>query len=207
MTKVNGTPRHITIPEGVDRPALEAVLSDRSGAPAIVAPPHPRYGGSIEVPVVQAVFRALVDGGTMPLAFNWRGVGASEGRVSDELDDAVEDYAAACDFVAGADRRLLAAGYSWGAAAALRVAAARVDVSRLVLVAPPLTMIPTLPIREVRHPMLILVGSADCYAPYEQLQKLVAGNGSARLEVIDGADHFFALDGVAQVEARIAAYL
>src|ERR1700752_3812022 len=105
---------------------------------ALVAPPHPLYGGSMTSPVVGEVAFGCQRAGCATLRFEWRGVGASAGRPSGDAADADADYAAAlahlADTVTGS---LLAAGYSFGAAAALRVAHRHPRVRRLVLVAPP----------------------------------------------------------------------
>jgi hypothetical protein len=188
-------------------PALEAVRSAADATPAVVAPPHPLYGGSIDVPVVAAMIRALERSGHAPLAFNWRGVGGSGGRASGELADAIEDYSAAADFVATASARaFVAAGYSWGAAAALCVAARRDDVESLLLIAPPVAMTEQLPWHAARITIHVVVGSADPFAPVESLRRIVAeiDRPNVRLDVVDGADHFFTLGGIEEVERLVA---
>jgi alpha/beta superfamily hydrolase len=105
---------------------------------AVIAPPHPLYGGSLESPVVAELAFACHRHGIATLRFNWRGVGASAGEASGDAAIADEDYAAAlahlAETVPGA---LLACGYSFGSAAAVRAAERSPRVRRLVLVAPP----------------------------------------------------------------------
>jgi alpha/beta superfamily hydrolase len=163
------------------------------------------YGGSIEVPVVTALFRALVACGHGVLAFNWRGIGASDGSASGELRDAEQDYCAAVDHAA-ADRPFTACGYSWGAAAALAVASRTPRAERLILVAPPVAVahIPTL--AQLARPAHIIVGSNDAFAPVEAIERWMAGAHDGKLSVIDGADHFFAAGGTDEIERLVAAH-
>ena len=105
---------------------LEGVWQKGAGRGAVIAPPHPEYGGSLEHPVVSELAYGLYKAGIASLRFNWRGVGASQGRVSGEWKAAEEDYSAAVEQVAATmPPPIVAAGYSFGAAAALRVGSAR----------------------------------------------------------------------------------
>lgn len=158
---------------------------------AVVAPPHPEYGGRLDHPVVTAVVAALAHRGFATLAFNWSGVGESEGRVSGDLACAEADYGAALDELArrGVASPLVAAGYSFGAATALALAE-RVD--RLLLVAPPVMMLGAEPLRRCPRPVAVVVGDADQYAPAERVRTLVPERHDRRLAILPGVDHFFA---------------
>ena len=46
---------------------------------AVIAHPHPLFGGSMDNKVVQTLARAFVQCGWQAVRFNFRGVGASEG--------------------------------------------------------------------------------------------------------------------------------
>src|ERR1700712_761929 len=57
---------------------------------ALVAHPHPLYGGTMENKVAQTLARAFVGLGYVTARFNFRGVGESEGTYDDgrgEVDD------------------------------------------------------------------------------------------------------------------------
>ncbi len=57
---------------------------------AVIAHPHPLFGGTMENKVVQTLARAFVAGGYQAVRFNFRGVGASDGHYdagAGELDD------------------------------------------------------------------------------------------------------------------------
>ena len=105
-------------------------------AVAVVAHPHPLYGGTMDNKVVTTVARAFVDKGATTLRFNFRGVGGTEG-VHDEGRGETEDCLAVIAHahkVAG-ELPLWLAGFSFGGAVAVR-ASARAEFAHLVLVAP-----------------------------------------------------------------------
>jgi uncharacterized protein len=57
---------------------------------AVIAHPHPLFGGTMENKVVQTLARAFVQSGWRALRFNFRGVGASQGEHDEgrgELED------------------------------------------------------------------------------------------------------------------------
>ena len=175
--------------EGVFRPGA---AEDVRGA--VIAPPHPIYGGSIESPVVNELSWAAAKNGIASVAFNWRGVGASSGAPSGDATDADEDYAAALAHVAETvSGPLVACGYSFGSAAAVRAVEAdqsgRID--RLILVAPPPALIEPERIANLEIRVLVLVGAEDTLVPKDVVSLALLDAPGVTLEVIPNADHFF----------------
>src|SRR6187402_2768264 len=80
---------------------------------ALVAHPHPLFGGTMDNKVVQTLARAFVQCGWTAVRFNFRGVGASEG-VHDEGRGEAEDLAAVVARVAP-EGPIALAGFSFGA--------------------------------------------------------------------------------------------
>ena len=64
--------------------ARRVASQDASGV-AVVAPPHPLYGGTLHNPVVVGIAEGLLRAGVAPLAFNWRGIDGSEGMRTADL--------------------------------------------------------------------------------------------------------------------------
>jgi uncharacterized protein len=174
------------------RHTLEARLSQAAQARelALVAPPHPLYGGSIGNPVVRALERSFQARGLATLAFNFRGVGASTGEPSGDAGDALADYLAAARGAAGETPIAWLSGYSFGACAAL-AAALELQVGRVLMVAPPLALLDPQLLARFSGELRIAVGSQDDYAPLTELRDLLASVPGARVEVVEDADHFF----------------
>jgi alpha/beta superfamily hydrolase len=186
--------------------ALEGIFIRGEGeepAGAVIAPPHPLYGGSMDSPVVTELSWALKQTGHATVRFNWRGVGASGGAPSGEHADADADYAAALTYLEDtASGPLVAAGYSFGAATAIRMARSNPRVRRLLLVAPPPALLDAEALAGFRGRALALVGDRDAFAPLDELRALWGEDESRRLEVVPDADHFF-MSGLADV-SRLA---
>jgi uncharacterized protein len=103
---------------------------------AVIAHPHPLFGGTMDNKVVTTLARAFSESGAATFRFNFRGVGASEGT-HDEGRGETEDMLLVIEHakeIAGA-LPLKIAGFSFGGAVATR-ASGRVDFAQLVLVAP-----------------------------------------------------------------------
>ena len=103
---------------------------------AVIAHPHPLFGGTMDNKVVTTLERALRERGAATFRFNFRGIGGTEGT-HDEGRGEAEDMVAVIEHakgVAGA-KPLWIAGFSFGGAIAVR-ASLRVEFARLALVAP-----------------------------------------------------------------------
>ncbi|MAE93514.1 MAG: hypothetical protein CL910_02530 [Deltaproteobacteria bacterium] len=159
---------------------------------AVVAPPHPLYGGSMDSPVVNEVAYACFSAEMDTTRFNWRGVGASSGEPSGEAKDADADYGSALDHAAlGVPGKLVGCGYSFGAAAAVRVAGRHPRVKQLVLVAPPPALISPDEIAATGKEVLIVTGADDDLAPAGALQSALADSPGVEIVILPGTDHFF----------------
>jgi len=196
----------ITIPVvGEDR-VLEAVWQAGGPRGALVAPPHPLYGGSFEHPVCNELAFAFYQEGLASIRFNWRGVGASQGQVTGDPAAAASDYAAALAHLAETlDGPLIAAGYSFGAAVALRVALAEPRVAALVLVAPPPSLLDPVPLEAAAKPIHVITGGQDRLASSTELRERLRGVPGVHLSEIADADHFFARGLPALVDLARAA--
>jgi alpha/beta superfamily hydrolase len=116
---------------------VAAQLPASPRAVAVIAHPHPLFGGTMDNKVVTTLARAFTEGGCATYRFNFRGVGGSGGEHDEgrgETDDMrrVIEHARA---EAGASLPLMLSGFSFGGAVATRTSC-RVDFAQLVLVAP-----------------------------------------------------------------------
>jgi len=166
-----------------------------AGAPrgtAVIAHPHPLFGGTMDNKVVQTLARAFVASGWTAVRFNFRGVGASEG-VHDEGRGELEDMLDVVGQLAP-EGALAIAGFSFGAFVASHAAeklwAAR-DIRQLVLVGTAASRfsVATLP-AEAHERMLVVHGEADDTVPLAAVMDW-ARPQSLPVTVIPGGGHFF----------------
>ncbi|MDP3796973.1 MAG: alpha/beta hydrolase [Polaromonas sp.] len=155
--------------------ALEIALDAPAGLSrgmAIIAHPHPLFGGTMDNKVVQTLARAFLHCGWTAVRFNFRGVGGSAGS-HDEGRGELEDLLAVVQHVApiaggeaGEGGNALAlAGFSFGAFVTTH-AFARLDpvrpIEKLVLVGTSVSRAPAAPIDAAAHlKTLVVHGEQD----------------------------------------------
>jgi hypothetical protein len=188
-------------------PRLHARHARGPRAAAVVAPPHPEMGGRMHHPVVDAMVAGLGAAGVATLRYDWRGAGQSTGALTGDPLAARADYAAALAHLAGMhDGPYLAAGYSFGAATALAVGADDARVSRMLLVGPPAGLLRAEFLDAFTGDILVIVGDDDSYAPVPRVRAILALYPRVRLEVVPGADHFFATGGLERIAPLVTAF-
>ena len=178
--------------------AIESRLHVARGTgAAVVAPPHPLYGGSMTNPVVEVTVEALLELGVSALAFNYRGTEGSEGVATSSLEASTADYLAAVKALrAEMPGPFIAAGYSFGAGTALLSVREESDVLGLVLIAPPIGMLRVEDLNACSGRVLIVIGDDDEYTPLSELQTMLTHVPKVQLEVLPGVDHFFHFGGL-----------
>lgn len=176
----------------IDGPAgrLEIVVTDpgegRSGY-AVIAHPHPLYGGTLENKVVQTLAKAMHALGYAALRFNFRGVGESDG-VFDEGPGELEDFMSVADFAKRrfGDVATLLAGFSFGSYVAA-CAAQQLQPHQLVLIAP---AVGRFPLGDVPKQTLVVHGEKDDVVPLDDVLNW-ARPQQLPVVVFPGAGHFF----------------
>jgi alpha/beta superfamily hydrolase len=176
----------------IDGPAgkLEAVINDpgekRSGI-ALIAHPHPQFGGTLDNKVVHTLAKAFFELDYVALRPNFRGVGASQGRY-DEGNGETLDMLAVAEYAKQqfGDLPLVLAGFSFGALVQSRVIK-RLPAEKLVLIAP---AVERFDIGTVPANTLVIHGDQDEVVP---LAAVLAWAKPQQLQVIvlPGAGHFF----------------
>jgi len=204
---LNGAAGRIDV--AIDRPAQGAVRGI-----AVIAHPHPLYGGTRDNKVVQTMARALLTLGFVCWRPDFRGVGDSAG-VHDEgrgetddlivvVDAARAEQAKAHPEVDGAALPLVLAGFSFGTFVLSRVAArlneAGKPASRLVFIGAAASRFT---IETVPADTLVIHGELDDTVPLQSVLDW-ARPQDLPVVVIPGADHFFhhRLTGLKQLLLR-----
>lgn len=144
-------------------------------------------------PVVYAAAHGLADADYETLRINFRGVGESTGRYDDgrgELDDATTALDALLAERTDEPREILVAGYSFGAATALRLAHRDPRITRVVAIATPVAMLDADVLVSSGRPRLFVHGESDDLAPLAQLRERLTQSAADELVVLP-TDHFF----------------
>jgi uncharacterized protein len=179
-------------PAGRLEALYEAPADTRAIGVAVVCHPHPQYGGTLQNKVVHTLARAFVARSFLALRFNFRGVGASEGTFDDgpgELQDALAASRAAQQRCP--DGPLWFAGFSFGAAIAIR-AAAESDADGLVSIAPAMSRVKGSSLDQPACPWLIVQGDEDDLVNVDDTIAWVNDlEPGPELRIFESAEHFF----------------
>jgi uncharacterized protein len=171
---------------------IETVVDRPERAPrgvALVAHPHPLYGGTLDNKVVQTLARTFVELGYVSLRPNFRGVGASEGAHDEgrgETEDLLRVIAHGKETFG--DLPLVLAGFSFGAAVQTQVWQ-RAQPERVALVG---VAVGRFPSETVPADTLVIHGEVDETIPLVKVLDW-ARPQELPVVVIPGADHFFHL--------------
>ncbi|BEP39822.1 MULTISPECIES: alpha/beta hydrolase [Variovorax] len=175
--------------------AIEVQRDQPAGTPrgiAVIAHPHPLFGGTMDNKVVQTLARAFVASGWTTVRFNFRGVGASEG-VHDEGRGELEDMLDVVGQLAP-EGPVAIAGFSFGAFVASGAVAklwAGREIRQIVLVgtAAARNNVAALPL-EAHERTLVVHGEADDTVALSAVMDW-ARPQSLPVTVIPGGGHFF----------------
>src|SRR2546428_1881736 len=165
---------------------IECAVDSPESSPrgyAVIAHPHPQFGGSLDNKVVQTLARGFVQLGYEAWRPNFRGVGQSAGSY-DEGRGEVEDLAAVVAQIN--DKRIVLAGFSFGAAMQARLAA-RVKPEKLVLVG---TAVINFDVPPVPRGSLVIHGEQDTPVPHAAVLDWARPQDPPLL-VAPAAEHFF----------------
>ena len=159
---------------------------------AVIAHPHPLFGGTMDNKVVQTLARAFIGAGWTAVRFNFRGVDASEG-VHDEGRGEAEDMLAVVQQVAP-DGPLAIAGFSFGAFVAINALQSlwgTREVQRIALVGPSVERVPPPPLPADSHDRVLVVhGEQDDTVSLAAVMDWSRPQ-SLPVTVVPGGGHFF----------------
>src|SRR3954462_12711295 len=168
-------------PAGRIECAVDVPSSTARGS-ALIAHPHPLYGGTLDNKVVQTLARSFVQLGYEAWRPNFRGIGQSAGKY-DEGRGEVEDLRAVFQQLKGP---VVLAGFSFGAAMQAQFSQ-KAQFERLLLVGVAVANFQTPP---VRADTLVIHGELDETVPLAAVLDW-ARPQDLPVVLVPGADHFF----------------
>ena len=185
---------HLLVPGPIGN--LEVVIDHPASSArgfALVAHPHPLYGGSLDNKVAQTLARAMIELGYVSLRANFRGVGRSEGA-HDNGEGETDDMVALAAYLQKrfGEQPLVLCGFSFGAWVQTRVAK-RVTATRIVLVGLATGALGEgrhYPAESVPNDSIVIHGDLDETVPLANALAW-ARPQELPITVAPGCDHFF----------------
>ncbi len=179
-------------PAGAIEALRDAPVPGEIRGVAVIAHPHPLFGGTMQNKVVQTLARAFVQCGWQAVRFNFRGVGASAGTYDEGRGEAA-DMLAVIEQVAPSGSLALA-GFSFGAfvtSHVTRTLSPARSLEKLVLVGTAASRFEVAPVApELHEQTLVLHGEQDDTVPLASVMDW-ARPQSLPVTVIPGVEHFF----------------
>ena len=180
---------------------------------AIILHPHPQFGGTMNNPIVHALYYVFVRRNFSVLRFNFRGVGRSQG-LFDSGQGELSDAATALDWLQGFNRDARTcwiAGFSFGAWISMQLLMRRPEIDGFISIAPPANLYDFSFLAPCPSSGLMLNGDSDSVVPNDDVVKLVERLKTQKgividHEVVSGANHFFE-DKMEEMVAVVEAYL
>jgi alpha/beta superfamily hydrolase len=173
--------------------ALEGLLDRAAGSRGVVVThPHPLYGGAMRNNVVSTLVQAYGEAGYSTLRFNFRGVGASQGRYDNGAGEQ-EDVKAALDYLFSIGCvKVDLAGYSFGAWVNAMGLERYPEADRLCLVSPPVAFMDFSTLAYSPRISMVVSGALDDIGPPSLIGEMIGKwNPDAEFRIIEGADHFY----------------
>jgi hypothetical protein len=173
------------------------------GRGVVLCHPHPLYGGSMLTPVIMTAEQVFHAAGYTTLAFNFRGVGGSEGTHGEGRTEIADVAGALAHLRAALDaepRQVTIAGYSFGSHVGGRAAAGDSGVGFYLGIAPVLARYGYGFLARFRGRVALIAGARDELYDPASLDALAAALPAPPWVRVLETDHFFmdALDDLAQ---------
>lgn len=176
--------------EGLSIEGLLCMQGEERGV--VITHPHPLYGGTMHNQVVETLVMIYQDKGFSTLRFNSRGAGDSEGSY-DHGKGEKEDVRSALRYLYDNGKKQLdLAGYSFGAWVNAMITNPESMLSSMIMISPPVAFLDFSFLSFNPKIKAVVTGGKDDIAAVDRIRSFIyTWNPEARLEVIEGADHFY----------------
>lgn len=170
----------------------------RNAPIGMVLHPHPKFGGTMNNPIVYRIYNIFAERGFATLRFNFRGVGRSEG-IFDHGVGELADAASALDWIQSIHTEARAcwiAGFSFGAWIGMQLLMRRPEVEGFISIAPPANLYDFSFLAPCPSSGIFINGTDDRVVPPPEVKNLIEKLKTQRGIVItqseiEGANHFF----------------
>lgn len=172
---------------------IEGLLDNAPGEEGVVVThPHPLYGGDMHNNVVETIVHAYREKGYTTLRFNFRGMGQSTGSYDEGIGEQ-EDVRAGLAYLGELGKSSIdLAGYSFGVWVNALGLKGFGKARRLIMVSPPVSFLDFSFLDYNEKIQLVIAASQDDIGPPDMIKEMIpVWNPEARLEIIQGADHFY----------------
>lgn len=175
---------------------LEAIIEDPVESQlklmGIICHPHPLHEGTMNNKVVTTLVRVFQRLDIVPLRFNFRGVGRSEGKYG-HVEGELDDLRAVLVWVKKRypDYKIVLAGFSFGSYIATKVAT-EINPIALITIAPPVHHNDFAQLPPIKFPWIVVQGTADeVVPPNEVFEWLATLTNKPDVVSMPGVGHFF----------------
>lgn len=162
-------------------------------------------GGTLETPQLKRFARSLAERGIGAVRFNFPYTERGR-KTPGSPKEAVAAWRGVADAVRERAPVMILGGKSYGGRMASHLAAEGYPADGLVFLGYPLhapgrtEQLRDAHLRDIRAPMLFLQGTRDAFARRDLIEGVVKSAPAARLHLVEGADHSFAVPGHAAAE-------
>ena len=166
---------------------------------ALILHPHPQHGGTMNNRIVYNAYKTFKNADYAVMRFNFRGVGRS-GGIYDKGVGELTDAATALNWLCAQNESVKGprtiVGYSFGAWIGMQLLMRRPDISRFVIIAPPILMFDFNFLAPCPNPGIVIYGENDPFTPKEEMEKFINHlRGPKKNDIqhvcIPDADHYF----------------
>ncbi len=179
---------------------------------AILLQPHPAQG-TMNHPIVMAMYQMFTKRGFATLRFNFRGVGRSQGVFDNGIGE-LSDAASALDWLQQFNpeaHTTWVGGFSFGAWIGMQLLMRRPEIKGFISIAPPANLYDFSFLAPCPSSGIIIDGEMDEVVPTSGVQKLVDKLKTQRHitiehQTVPGANHFFQNE-MPDLMGRVEAYL
>jgi len=170
---------------------LEGIFIKGLDESAVIASPHPLFGGSMSNPVINEIAYSFYRLNYNSLRFNYRGVDGSQGEITDNIDKCLKDYNSTVKHLleTSKDNNYIGAGYSFGSYITYAYYLQNKNQSKMILVSPPNTMY-DFQLSKISIPTLIIYGSHDSYINSSIITEEAEKMPNIQTVIVN-SDHFF----------------